>query len=80
MYDVSPGDKFTNAFEVNSGSAVVIEALAGFIDKEDDCVYYVLKCRENGNAGHAWYYEDEVVFLDAGFLYKYFERVETDGV
>jgi arginine/lysine/ornithine decarboxylase len=74
MYEV--GQFLTNAFEVNSGNAVVIEIMATFVD-EDDERYYVVKCRRNGNSGHSWYYEDELDLLSEAHLYKYYELVEA---
>lgn len=75
MYEI--GQLLTNAFEVNSGSAVVVEIMAIFVDAEDDETYYIFKCRQHGNSGHSWYYEDEVDMKSEGFVCKYFERVEA---
>lgn len=76
MYDVSIGDHFTNDFEVGMLEEDILEVLDIFLDTEDGITFYILKCRGTTKPKQAWYYEDEVVLLDAGFLYKYFERVE----
>ncbi len=80
MLKYEKGQLLTNAFEVNEGSAVVIEIVDIFTDTEDDDYpYYICKCRKHGNTGFSWYYEDEVVLLDEGFLYKYFSLVKEDS-
>lgn len=77
MYEnVQKGDLFTNSFELSMHEEDIVEVLGGFNDPEDGISYYIVKCRGTNRKKQGWYYEDEVVLLDAGFLYKYFERVE----
>jgi len=77
MYEnVQKGDKFTNDFELGMHEEDIVEVLGGFNDPEDGIAYYILKCRGTRREKQGWYYEDQVVMLDEGFLYKYFERVE----
>lgn len=77
MYEnVQKGDKFTNSWELSMHEEDIIEILGGFNDPEDGTAYFIAKSRGTSLERCGWYYEDEVVLLDAGFLYKYFERVE----
>lgn len=78
MYEnVQQGDMFTNDRETSMYSSDVIEILGGFTDSEDGIAYYIVKCRGTTRQKQAWYYEDEVVLVSDGFLYKYFDRVEA---
>lgn len=74
--NVQKGDMFTNDWETGMHEEDIVEILGGFNDSEDGMAYYIAKCRGTNRQKQGWYYEDEVVLLDAGFLYKYFERVE----
>lgn len=76
MYDVQKGDKFTNSWELTMHEEDIVEVLGGFNDPEDGVAYYILKCRGTSLEKQGWYYEDEIVLVSDGFLYKYFERVE----
>lgn len=74
--NVQKGDLFTNSFELSMHEEDIVEVLGGFNDPEDGIAYYILKCRGTSLQKQGWYYEDEVILVSDGFLYKYFERVE----
>lgn len=76
--NVQKGDLFTNSFELSMHEEDIVEVLGGFNDPEDGIAYYILKCRGTSLQKQGWYYEDEVILVSAGFLYKYFERVEEE--
>lgn len=76
VFDVAIGDWFTNSWELTMDEEDIIEILDVFVDHEDGNTFYIAKSRGTSLKNTGWYYEDEVVLLDAGFLYKYFERAE----
>lgn len=75
--NVQKGDKFTNSWELSMDEEDIVEVLGGFDDPEDGISYFILKCRGTSLKKQGWYYEDEVILVSNGFLYKYFERVEA---
>jgi hypothetical protein len=76
--NVQKGELFTNDWETGMHESDIVEILGGFNDPEDDIAYFIVKCRGTTRQKQAWYYEDEVILLADGFLYKYFERVEEE--